>query len=94
MNVLYFCLLLYFLLFVKVDLSGSGGSGGRSARLLCCKKSLVFLEKLLGSFLLILSDALKRVTNLIELTLTALPGFLAELLKALLCRHHNSGGRH
>lgn len=91
MNVLYFCLLLYFLLFVKVDLRGSGG---RSARLLCCKKSLVFLEKLLGSFLLILSDALKRVTNLIELTLTALPGFLAELLKALLCRHHNSGGRH
>ena len=91
MNVLYFCLLLYFLLFVKVDLSGSSGSGGR---LLCCKKSLVFLEKLLGSFLLILSDALKRVTNLIELTLTALPGFLAELLKALLCRHHNSGGRH
>lgn len=93
MNVLYFCLLLYFLLFVKVDLSG--GRGGRSrSRLLCCKKSLVFLEKLLGSFLLILSDTLERVTNLIELILAALPGFLAELLKTLLCRHHNSGGRH
>ena len=93
MNVLYFCLLLFFLLFVKVDLSGSCG-GGRSSRLLCCKKSLVFLEKLLGPFLLILSDTLERVTNLVELTLATLSGFLAKLLKTLLCRHHDSRGRH
>jgi hypothetical protein len=54
----------------------------------------VFLEKLLGPFLLILGDALERVTNLVELTLATLSGLLAKLLKTLLRRHHDSRGRH